>query len=74
MTGSSGCIDIGNSGITTVVQQLMGYTKPVHVTVKYTVPPPATSELERAAGRFMYPQGKETGFWDRVKSVFKGDQ
>ena len=69
MTGLSGCIDIGNSAITDVVQQLMGYTNPVHVTVRYAAPTPKTGPLERAAGRFMYP-GKKTSIWDRIKSVF----
>ena len=73
MTGSSGCIDIGNSAITDVVTKLMGYTKPVPVTVKYTKPPPQVGALGRAAGRFMYPANKDADLWDRIKSVFGGD-
>jgi hypothetical protein len=69
MTGSSGCIDIGNAAVTSVVQNLMGYTKPVKVTVKYTVPAPTVGPLDRAAGRFMYPPSKNAGLWDRLKSA-----
>lgn len=69
MAGSSGCIDIGNSAITEVVDKLMGYTKPVKLTVKYSKPPPGVSALDRAAGRFMYPSAKDPGFLDRVKSA-----
>jgi len=74
MTGSSGCIDIGNTAITAVVNQLSGFTAPVHVTVRYTAPAPTVGPLDRAAGRFMYP-GKDTSFFGRVKSLFgQGDQ
>jgi len=72
MTGSSGCIDIGNSAISDVVQKLLGYTSPVRVTVKYTKPAPSVGTFGRAAGRFMYPSQKNPGFWDRVKSLFGG--
>lgn len=69
MTGSSGCIDIGNSGITEVVEKLRGYTKPVTVIVKYTNTPPEVGVLGRAAGRFMYPAEKDAGVLDRLKSL-----
>ncbi|MUL63003.1 hypothetical protein BOO86_00890 [Mycobacterium sp. CBMA 234] len=70
MPGSSGCIDIGNSAITEVVNKLMGYTTPVPVTVKYTAAPPSVGILDRAAGRFMYPKNKDAGFWGRVGGIF----
>jgi hypothetical protein len=71
MTGSSGCIDVGNAAVTTVVHRLSGYTKPVPVTVRYTVAAPTTSAFERAAGRFMYP-GKDTSLMGRIGSVLGG--
>jgi len=72
MPGSSGCIDIGNSAITNVVQALEGYPDPVHVFVKYTQPPPDVGAVDRAAGRFMYPGGKNPSLSDRLKSLFGG--
>lgn len=70
MTGSSGCIDVGNSGIDEVVRLLMGYTKPVPVTVKYTAAAPGVGWLERKAGEFMYPAKKDPSFFDRLGSLF----
>jgi hypothetical protein len=70
MTGSSGCIDIGNTGITDVVEKLRGYTKPVTVTVKYTNTPPEVGVVGRAVGRFMYPAAKNVGVLDRLQSLF----
>ena len=72
MPGSSGCIDIGNSSITDAVSKLLGYLDPIHVTVKYTSPPPDVGALDRAAGRFMYPPGKKPSLWDRLGNVFGG--
>lgn len=72
MTGSSGCIDIGNDGITAVVDQLMGFVAPVQVKVRYTKPPPSVGFLERKAGEFMYPKKKDASFTDRLKSVLGG--
>jgi hypothetical protein len=72
MPGSSGCIDIGNDAITKVVDVLLGYPDPVHVVVKYTQPLPNVGALERAAGRFMYPPGKNPSITDRLKSLFGG--
>jgi hypothetical protein len=72
MPGSSGCIDIGNDAIKKVVSVLLGYTDPVHVTVKYTQPPPSVGLIDRAAGRFMYPPGKNPSMVDRLKSFFGG--
>jgi hypothetical protein len=72
MPGSSGCIDIGDTAIEKVVEALQGYTDPVHVTVKYTQPPPNVGILSRAAGRFMYPPGTKPSFLERLKSLFGG--
>jgi hypothetical protein len=70
MPGSSGCIDIGNDAIMGVVEVLAGYPDPVHVFVKYTQPPPDVSSIKRAAGRFMYPPGKNPSLIDRFKSLY----
>jgi hypothetical protein len=69
MTGSSGCIDIGNDGITTVIDRLMGFLSPVPVKVRYTKPAPTVGTLQRKAGEFMYPGKKDPSITDRVKSV-----
>ena len=34
---------------------VLGYTAPIVVTVRYTNPPPEVGGLARGAGRFMYP-------------------
>jgi hypothetical protein len=76
MPGSSGCIDAGNSAFNTLVQNLAGYTGQIKVTVRYLHPPPEVSEAERAAGRFTYPdrgKKKDPSLWDRLKSLFGGD-
>jgi hypothetical protein len=69
MTGSSGCIDIGNAGITTVIDKLMGFVSPVPVKVRYTKPAPSVGTLQRKAGEFMYPGKKDPSMTDRLKSV-----
>jgi hypothetical protein len=70
MTGSSGCIDIGNAGVSQVVALLMGYKNPVPVKVKYTAPTPTPSWLQKQAGKFMYPSKKDAGIVDRLESLF----
>jgi len=70
MPGSSGCIDIGNSGFTRLVELLMGYTGQVRVTVRYRHPAPAVGRIDRALGRFTYPPGRDPGVWDRLRSLF----
>ena len=72
MPGSSGCIDVGDGAIRNVVGALLSYTDPVHLVVRYTQPPPDVGFLGRAAGRFMYPPGKNPSFLDRVESFFGG--
>lgn len=69
MPGSSGCIDIGNGGVTQLLGLLGGYTGTVTVTVKYTAPPPSVGALGRAVGRFTYPKKKDAGLWDRIKAA-----
>lgn len=73
MPGSSGCIDIGDTGIASVISILDGYQDAVPVTVKYTQAPPSVGALGRAAGRFMYPNKKNPSFWDRVTEAVGGD-
>jgi uncharacterized protein DUF4157 len=74
MPGSSGCIDIGNEAVMNVVGALAGYPDPVHVLVKYTQTPPDVGLVERAAGRFMYPPGKNPSLADRFRSLFGGGE
>jgi hypothetical protein len=73
MPGSSGCIDVGNAPFSALVQHLLGYRGAIVVTVRYTVPPPDVGRLERAAGRFTYPdhgKKKDPSIWDRLGSLF----
>lgn len=74
MPGSSGCIDIGDSAISSVISLLDGYTASIPVTVKYTIKaPPTVGALDRAAGRFMYPKKKDASIWDRIGEAVGGD-
>jgi hypothetical protein len=74
MPGSSGCIDVGNTAVTDVVNKLDGFTSPVHVKVKYTKGAPSVGAASRAAGRFMYPKKKDPSLWDRIKSATGTDE
>jgi hypothetical protein len=78
LAGSSGCIDVGNSGLSSFLTLMAGYTANLKVKVKYLHPAPAVGSGTRALGRFTYPtQGgkpvENPGLLDRVKSVFEGD-
>lgn len=70
MPGSSGCIDIGNSAFNSLVQLLLGYRNAIIVTVRYSNPAPDVGPIDRALGRFMYPEGENPTLWDRVGSLF----
>lgn len=70
LPGSSGCIDIGNSGMDSVLDLTKGFTGAVTVTVKYAHPAPEVGAAERATGRFTYPGPEDPSLWDRVKAVF----
>jgi hypothetical protein len=74
MPGSSGCIDIGNAGFERLVALLSGYRGMVRVRVDYRGhAAPEVGALERAAGRFTYPetQGAEPTVWDRFRSLLE---
>lgn len=73
MPGSSGCIDIGNSGFDDLVHLLVGHRAEVHVFVKYTHAPPSVSAGTRALGRFTYPGKEDPDLLDRLKAVVGGD-
>lgn len=70
MPGSSGCIDIGNSAFSRLVTLLEGYRATVQVTVAYTRPAPNVGAIDRALGRFTYPEGENPTITDRLRSVF----
>lgn len=70
MPGSSGCIDIGNSGIDTLVRLLQGYRGQVVVTVRYRHPAPDVGIVDRALGRFTYPGQENPTITDRLRSLF----
>lgn len=73
MPGSSGCIDIGNSGVDTLVSLLQGYTGRVVVRVRYTVAAPSVGPVDRALGRFTYPSGDNPSLLDRLDNMIFGD-
>jgi hypothetical protein len=52
--GSSGCIDVGNSGFTSILKFLDGYKNEIKVSVEYTHTAPEVGLLERLAGNLMY--------------------
>jgi hypothetical protein len=70
MPGSSGCIDIGNSGFNDLVALLQGYRSAVVVRVRYPHPAPTVGAVDRALGRFTYPPGENPTVIDRVRSLF----
>lgn len=76
LAGSSGCIDVGNSSYSSVVELLNGYRNPVHVSVSYTHAPPEVGFFGRAVGRFTYPRtgGHNPSILDRLGSLFGGDE
>lgn len=73
MPGSSGCIDIGNSGVDTLVSLLQGYTGSITVRVRYTAPAPDVGFINRALGRFTYPPGENPSIRDRIGNIFSGE-
>jgi hypothetical protein len=75
LPGSSGCIDIGNAGMDSVVKLLAGFRGRIVVKVAYTQPAPSVGGVQRAVGRFTYPSqgGQDPSIVDRLKSVFGGD-
>jgi hypothetical protein len=70
MPGSSGCIDLGNSGFTTMLPHLAGYRGNIRVIVNYTHAAPSVGIVDRALGRFTYPGQENPGILDRLRSVF----
>lgn len=70
--GSAGCIDIGNSGFMQLVGLLAGYRGHIRVKVEYKHAAPSVGAVERAIGRFTYPetQDREPSLTDRIRSVF----
>jgi hypothetical protein len=78
MPGSSGCIDIGNSGVDQLVRLLLGYRSTIVVTVRYRSAPPAEPGfIDRGLGRFMYPRTdghRDPSIWERLGSMFGGDE
>jgi hypothetical protein len=73
LPGSSGCIDIGNAGMDSVVRLLAGFRGPIVVKVHYTKAAPTVGAAQRALGRFTYPGGTDPSLMDRLKAVVEGD-
>lgn len=72
MPGSSGCIDVGNSGFRDIAKQLQGHKGKVRVQVQYTQPAPQVNALQRALGRFTYPGQENPTLGQRIKAFFGG--
>lgn len=71
--GSSGCIDIGDAGISSLLKHLDGYRGDIVVKVNYLFPPPVVDAKTRAMGRFMYPGVQNPTIADRMKAMMNDD-
>ena len=69
LTGSSGCIDVGNTGVSSLLPLLEGFTKPIVVRVRYTHPPPSVGKGGRVLGGFVYPGQENPSIEDRLKGA-----
>ncbi|MGC3992792.1 MAG: DUF4157 domain-containing protein [Propionicimonas sp.] len=75
LPGSSGCIDIDNDGIDSLLKLLVGYRKDIPVKVTYTSAAPSVGWGTRRLGGFTYPTDdkgrpiKDPSIWDRLKSA-----
>ena len=71
LRGSSGCIDIGNSGYERLVRLLIGFRRSISIRVKYRFGAPRVGGIDRALGRFTYPETEgEPTILDRISSFF----
>lgn len=70
LSGSSGCIDVGNDGITQLLRHLAGYTGVVTVTVHYAHPAPDVGLVERVIGGATYPGQREPSWGDRARGAW----
>lgn len=71
LSGSSGCIDIGNSGIASLLTHLAGYRRTITVTVRYRHPAPSVSRAQRALGGAVYPGQQEPTLGDRLRGAWR---
>lgn len=71
LSGSSGCIDIGNAGIAALLTHLAGYRRSVTVTVRYRHPAPSVGRIERAIGGAVYPGQQEPNLSDRLRGAWR---
>jgi hypothetical protein len=69
LTGSSGCIDIGNTGVSSLLPLLEGFLKSISVRVRYTHPPPTVGKAGRVMGGFVYPGQDNPSLGDRFKGA-----
>jgi hypothetical protein len=75
LPGSSGCIDIDNDGIDSLLKLLVGYRKDIPVKVTYTSAAPSVGWGTRRLGGFTYPTDdkgrpiKDPSIWDRIRSA-----
>jgi hypothetical protein len=78
LSGSSGCIDIGNSGISALLTHLAGYRRQIVVKVLYRHPAPSVGAFGRAVGGFTYPGQENPDLLDRLggaaRELFGGDE
>ncbi len=79
LTGSSGCIDVANSGVAALLPLLHGYTNNVNLRVRYTAPVPSVGTASRALGGFVYPgqsdptlRDRMRGFWNQLTETEEG--
>ena len=78
LPGSSGCVDVDNTGVNTFLSTLAGYKSVIPVKVKYKHPAPTVGTGTRAVGRFTYPTKggkpiKDPSIWDRLRAISGSD-
>lgn len=70
LTGSSGCIDIGNSGVSQLLTQISGYKESVTITVKYKHAAPPVGVGQRVMGGFTYPGQENPTIGERIEGAW----
>lgn len=71
LSGSSGCIDVGNAGIAAILPHLTGYRGQIVVSVRYAHPAPSVGLLERVMGGATYPGQHDPSVLDRVGGAMR---
>jgi hypothetical protein len=66
LPGSSGCIDIDNTGIASLLTHITGFRGQITVTVRYRHAAPSVGTLQRVLGGATYPGQENPSVMDRL--------